>query len=242
MIEFLTLYNIKNMGRGLPGSSLLREKLIKEYVLYAENEIKYEIYYYKNKDEYIFHFKIPSESNYKYIKPFYYDTLFSFKPIQNMNSGSDSSLNPYKITVFSNMHSFIFTYTYIYYSKKYLIEWVPKKYYTKLALKNSPEKRNYYHIMNYEKSIYFSYLTIIMNNLYKKYILNEKVTKISSYFNVLKNVKTQDDLLIDKKKFDKLYKIKDEKKLNLNKRKYIAKGMVKDHNFKEKFSFLLNNS
>lgn len=237
-----SLYTVKTMGKGLPGSVLTREKLIKDYVNYAENEIKYEVFYYPQKDEYIITFKVPSESNYKYVKPFYYDVVFSFTPKSDGSSATDTTLNNYNLTVYSNMHSFIFNYTYVYYSKRFLINWISRRYYTKLALKNTPEKRNFYGIMNYEKSIYFSYLTIILNALHRKEVLKDKIQKVSGYSFILKNVKTQDDILIDKSKFEKLYKIKDERKIKFAQENHLKKAKNFTLSKKDKFSYLINNA
>lgn len=238
MNEPLTLYTFKNMNKGSGVLNLVhvRNKLMKDYIDYLEPGMKCKIFSYKQKKQYIFTFKIPSESNYKYVVPFYYDVAFCFTPMNQGQSIAAPTLNDYYLTIYSNMHSFIFNYCYVF--RDNLIPWVPRKYYTPLALKMAPEKRNFYQIKSYEKSLYTAYLHLLLNRYYVKDIMIPKAVPILGYGVPLKELRTQDDILLDKKKFDKEYRIKDQKKLQISKERFdkLATSVTREKT--EKLNFL----
>ena len=242
--EPLTLYAIKslNKGSGVLNITALRDKLMKDYINYIEAQIKYKIFYYKQKDEYIFTFKIPSESNYKYIKPFYYDEIFSFIPANKGQSAGDPTLNSYILTIFANIPSYIFNYCFIMIRDKNVIPWIPRKYYTPLALKQPPDIRNYYQIKSYEKGLYSCYLHILLNRLFDKNVIKEKMTNIMGYSPIFKEFCSQDDKLNEKKIFDKVYKIKDENKAKISKEKFDRFIKSASPEKKDKLLFLTHNA
>ena len=238
----LSLYTFKmmNKGSGVLNLSMVREKLMKDYINYIESQIKYEIFYYKQKQQYIFTFKIPSESNYKYIKPFYYDVIFCFDPMNEGQAQADHTLNSYYLTVFSNCPSFIFNYTYVY--MKNLISWIPRKYYSPLALKQPPNVRNFYQIKSYEKSLYTSYLHVILNRLFDKNVIKDRAIPILGYASIFKKFCSQDDKLIEKKMFEREFKIKDMNKIKVSKEKFdrLVKSATPEK--QEKINFLSGNA
>lgn len=237
--DYLSLYFIKtlNKGSGVLNLSKTREDLIKKYVKYVSDEIKCERYYLKNKDEYIFSFKIPSESNYKYVRPFFYDVILSFTPInKDMQKEGSRTLNDYKIKIFSNMPSFVFSYQYIFRQRKFLIDWIPKSKLNSYALTKPPSIKNSYGIINYEKSLYFSYLYILYNKFYDKEYFLSNCIKTISYSSILKNIRSQDDLMKDYNKHKKLYsnRTQDESKRKLN----FLDSKFNNKESKQLFSFL----
>ena len=120
---------------------------------------------YKEGDNYIFHVKLPSESE----RDNTYDVVVEFSPIDK-TSLSDESIINYNVKFFSNCPSFIFTYAYAYNDKGLFIDFLSKKL-DELVLKNAPVVKNPMNIVNFEKSIYFACKYLVEEkNLNKNYL------------------------------------------------------------------------
>lgn len=222
--EYLKLSIIKDLNKGnvAINSASLRETRIKEYVRYCQDQMQCKIFYIKNKDEYIFCFKIPSSSNYKYTKPFFYDVILSFTPPTKEHSlvlSQERTINDYKMQIYSNMLSFIFTYQYVFKENKYLIPWIPYRFWNSYALNKPAETRNPFAIINYEKSLYFSYIYIISNKLYDKEFIKQHLLPTPSYSSPLKEIRSQNDIKIELDNHKKRYTEKRKQVLDSKKRR-----------------------
>ena len=235
----LTLHSIKTLHHGDTVLRLKerRENLMKDYLLYCENDIKVSPFFNYKTDEYIICSKIPSESNTKYTKPFYYESVLCFTPL-NKQAVGDSTLSAYKITVYSNMASFIFSYTYVFKQEKCLIKWFPNKYWSVAALKYRPTQRNRFELILYEKSIYFTYLFILLHNFHRKDILKDYITKIRNNTDIFKQfyISTQNDKMVERKKWDKYFKEKKED--NVKRKKQKINSFENSKAFKDKMMYL----
>ena len=203
-----SLYEIKTLHKGNAIFNLKEKRLnlMKSYLMNIAQDIKYKVFYNTKTEQYIFTFKVPSESNPEFSKPFFYDVVFCFTPIDTRQEGVSNTLNEYKLTVFSNSPAFVFNYTYVFKQHGYLIPWVNSKYWSVTALKYRPTVRNKFEIILYEKSIYFCYLCIMQNNLYKKSILNDIKQDIRNNSDTLREVIGQNDKLVERRKWDKYFK------------------------------------
>jgi hypothetical protein len=165
-------------------------------------EFKLEIF--RDKDEYYFYFKVPSETYDK----LHYDVVISFVPVGDQ-SKSDMTLNNYSVNLFSNAPNFLFTYAYVYNQDGILIDFLKDKISEK-ALNEPPDIRNPIKSYGFEKSVYFALLYIKMNRLHVKSAINHRTSKL------------------DKKKLIKAVDSTDEKLKQYNRAKANAKA-VKDN-------------
>ena len=125
-----------------------------------------EYHLYRDAEDYIIHFKIPSEK----IAKFYYDVVFRFTP----NSAADKdakTLNNYSVTFFSNDPSFIFTYANVFIKNKLIMEDLLDKIPAK-AKKEPPKETNPKNIIGYVKSFYFAYLVMKQHGLFNKVVFS----------------------------------------------------------------------
>lgn len=120
------------------------------------------LYYDKAHDNYIVHFKIPSET----VKGFYYDVVIRFftnDPAQH----TSTTLKNYDVQFFSNDPAFVYTYMYVFRTHGMLIEDLKGKC-PKASLTDAPIERNAYMVPGYVKSIYFAYLLMARTDLFLK--------------------------------------------------------------------------
>jgi hypothetical protein len=125
---------------------------------------------YKNKDDYIFHFKIPSE---KFINELFYDVVLLFTPPDEQTK-VDRNITRYEMKFFSNSPAFIFTYAYVLNSNDLLVDILKDKI-NKKALTEEPSQRNPVETLGFEKSCYFAGLYIKENNLLNKFQLDNNL-------------------------------------------------------------------
>lgn len=119
---------------------------------------------YNNGDEYLIHFKIPSET----IENFYYDVVFQFIPKDN-NARSSPNLNNYYTKFFSNDPAFIFTYAHVFLKEGLLVDDLASKIGAK-ATKEAPKETNPKKIIGYVKTFYFAYLFMKAKGLFNKVV------------------------------------------------------------------------
>jgi len=150
----LTIDNFLN-PLGMAGSSkIIRDQLTVRYVKNINKGITI-VDVFKNKDNYIFHLSIPSEKNFQYVSPVFYDVIVEFYPFEAAHLES-KKVDKYGIRVFSNCPTFIFNFTYVYGKMGSLFNLVPTDHYSELALKEPPDIANPYRILGIEKSIFYA--------------------------------------------------------------------------------------
>lgn len=134
------------------------------------------------------HVQIPSRS----VDKLFYDVLIEI----NIDSipGSSTIINGGSARVFSNCPSFTFTYAKVFLDRGDLIPWTKKKYNT-AVFASDPDKRNPLKITGYERSLYFAikYITTNGRNYKNKIKLNTHAVKDVN--DVLKAIKSSDDIL-----------------------------------------------
>lgn len=120
---------------------------------------------YTTDDDFIVHFKIPSEV----VSKFYYDVIIRFFP--PTGTGQDvrllRTLNDYEIQFWSNDPSFVYTFAHAFAKNKLLFRDLDKQM-VNAALKQKAEERNPQDQVGYVKSIYFAYLEMRSANLFQK--------------------------------------------------------------------------
>lgn len=180
------------------------------------------------KDSYIFHAKVPSESNGDYAKKLFYDVILEFYP----NSKDDyisETLSGYGVRVFSNAMSFTFAFTYVFRKKHGLVSFLPSRFYSKKALKEKPVSRNPTDLTAIEKTIWFTLYYMMHNSLLQKNrtaMIENKTLKINT---LIAKIATQDEKIDEeferKKTKNKKHEVKrsveptsrkDEKKKKIN--------------------------
>jgi len=180
-------------------------------------KIKYQQYVYK--DNYIVHFKIPSEV----IPDFYYDTVIEFSPVDQMMINSNN-LKRYNVKFYSNDPAFVFTFAYSFLQNDMFIrDLVPRM--SKEAVKKAAVQTNPKNEVGYVKSIYFTYILMDKYNLwnaqdYKQY------GKIYSKSSFLKEITHADEKVKDRT--DQQEKINKEKKIDKEKLKNRSKSNPKN--------------
>lgn len=213
--EKITILNLlKPFGPGASAVSLkyIEEELLKRYKENIEQYISYvKIYKEKNNNYYIY-IKIPSENNMICEKKVFYDVIIEF--IADSNVIANKSIDQYSVKVFSNSPSFMFIFTYVYNKKGILLDIVPKKYYSKIALTQPPEIKNRMELLGIEKSLWFAFTYIKHNGLLNKEKLDTKIEKISIK-NIIKEIKSQEDKYKERIKQNDT-RIKKEKKNKYN--------------------------
>jgi hypothetical protein len=178
-------------------------------------DFKYEIF--KNKNDFIFYFKIPSETYEK----LFYDVVLQFSPISEQ-SVSDLSLNNYSVKLFSNAPNFLFTYAYVYNQDGILIDFLKKKISEK-ALNEPPNIKNPIQSYGFEKSVYFALLYIKIHRLNIKSAILSKSKKLD----VKDLVKAVDDTDEKLKQYNRAKAKEKEKSSN---KKVVAKSQKKGYN------------
>ena len=140
---------------------LYTEKFDKVFLREA-GKINYVLYIDKEKDRYVAHIKVPSET----VKGFYYDAVILFYS-NDAAIKSSPSLQDYSVKFFSNDPAFVFTYLRVFLKNDLFFEDLKPKA-SRLALKNDPKERNPYEVPGYSKILYFAYLFMKSKNLFAK--------------------------------------------------------------------------
>lgn len=185
------------------GSSALasRHVLINDYSkrlakLSEQNDLTPIIYYDKPKDEYYFHFKIPSESK---DRGNTYDVVIKLSPDKKENK-KDSMLTNYTLQFFSNSPSFIYTFAYSYDKNDMLIKFLAKEKYDKMVLSKAPNIRNPQQAMTYEKTTIFALLYMIKDRKYLNKLVVDSASKKFSEKEVLSKIRNDEQVKIQIKK------------------------------------------
>ena len=156
--------------------AMIKESLVNKYntmMYFSKNKLKYKIY--KVNDDYIFHYKIPSET---FRDDLEYDVIIQFYPDPDKpDCVEDRNTNRYFLKIFSNSPNFTFTYTYVVYKNGMLASGMDK-FCNKEALQSAPVVRNPVETYGYEKTVYFACLHIINNKLYEKHTIDRTLFKM----------------------------------------------------------------
>ena len=181
------------------------------------NKINYKVLK-DNESNYYFYFKIPSE---KYLG-FFYDVVIKF--FKN-ESSRNNLLSTYSVNVFSNSPNFLFTYAYVYNNENIIIDFLKTKVSSK-ALNEPPKIKNPKEEFGFEKSIYFAFLYIKWNELFKvnniKEILNfQSSREIFQFFKSIPNteLKLNQYNIFKKKKIEENKKYKKKRNFNTSRKK-----------------------
>lgn len=218
------LQNLKDyidnpMGKGstaITNKQLIRTDLNTRYEkLMKDKKITFTAY--KDKDEYYFHFIIPSESK----RMNTYDVVLYFT-MDEEDFKFDNFLNRYYLKFFSNCPSFTFTYAYVYNNYDMMIKFLRGKF-SSIVLDDNPVVRNPGEVINYEKSIYFAcYYLMNHRTLMNKMYLNS-VAKPFAQNTFVKTIRETDKIQLEIKKENN--RLSEEKK---NENKSEEKNKIKD--------------
>lgn len=132
-------------------------------------KIEYTIY--KDKDRYLFYFKIPSEVVYN----FYYDVVIEFYT-KDKYILKENNLDNYDVRFYSNDPHFIYTFAYSFYKNKMFIDDLQSKV-SKYTLTHKASIKNPSNQIGYVKSIYFAYLIMKKYSLFYKNKIDLEINK-----------------------------------------------------------------
>lgn len=168
--------------------SVIINELENRYIKLMQKHKKLEFKIYKNKDEYLFYFKVPSET----LDTLIYDVFISFIP-EDDEIKKDRTINRYKIKLFSNSPNFTFTYTYVLNQNNIIVPQLLTKCAEK-ALKEEPKVKNPVGSYGFEKSCYFACLFMKDIGLTNKTLIEQNAITFDEK-KVLSKIKSQDDKL-----------------------------------------------
>ena len=191
------------MGKGaiIQGKQLIIDDLNKRFdKLKTDKEFKCDIF--KDGNTYIFHVKVPSESE----RDNDYDVVIEFNPIDKTSLADESIIN-YNVRFFSNCPSFIFTYAYAYNEKNLFIDYLKKKL-DDIVFKSAPTTKNPTNMVNFEKSIYFACKYLVEDKNLNKTFLKSFIQRFKKR-DFIHSIRTQAEIMQEIKK-SKL-KVKEEK-------------------------------
>lgn len=117
------------------------------------------ITWYKVQDNYIAIIGIPSSSGSKRGLNFNYDIVFHFNQPSSLNKAAIMNA---EWSVYSNSPSFIYTYAHVFYKKGMICKWLESKL-GRTIKTISPNIRNQYNVIGYERSLYLSALKVIQS-------------------------------------------------------------------------------
>ena len=182
------------MGKGaiIQGKQLILDDLNKRFdKILLEKKI--ESIVYKDGDNYIFHVKLPSESE----RDNTYDVVVEFTPVDKTSLSDESILN-YNVRFFSNCPSFIFTYAYAYNNSGLYIDFLEKKL-DDMVFKSAPTVKNPNNIINFEKSIYFACKYLVEEKNLNKNFLKSFVQRFKKR-EFVNSIRTQAQIMEEIKK------------------------------------------
>jgi hypothetical protein len=144
------------------------KNLNERYLQMLKDKKEFKLEIFKEKDDYYFYFKVPSE---KYDKLFY-DVVIKFTPVESQ-SNFDLTFNNYAVNLFSNSPNFMFTYAYVYNEDGILVDFLKDRI-SQQALNEPPNIKNPIQSYGFEKSVYFALLYIRHNRFHVKSSINHR--------------------------------------------------------------------
>lgn len=200
MDEYLS--NPMGKGSAVPMSGELKSMLDNQYIE-IRSKILCSWYLYKE-DSLVAVLKIPSRT-----VNLFYDVIIEFD-LKSIPKEKNLT-NFCKFRVYSNCPSFVFTYAYTFYKQNLLCKWALSKY-PKEVLSKSPDMRNRYQIINFERSLYFAFKYLSTSGRNNIRVLVSGAPKETNYTNMLRWVVSSDEIL---EKYD-YEKDKERRKLQKN--------------------------
>lgn len=180
-------YMANPMGKG-SSVTMLKDTQNRLNEQYKSLKSKIRLTWYKVGDKYfVAHIKIPSSSQDEML----YDVLLEFN--DDTIKDNISVIKDASVRVFSNCPSFTYTYAYVFYKNKDLIEWARTKY-RKEILTQRPAQRNAYEIRNYERSLYLAIRFMLEDARYYRESIDVKAKKVRSPKTILANIASDVDI------------------------------------------------
>jgi len=173
-----------------------------------KEDFKVIIFNGKDKNQFIFYFKIPSED----IPKLTYDVVLKFIPT-TLGCVSNPTLKQYAINVFSNSPNFIYTYAYVYNKDEIVVKELKDKL-SKQALEEEPKIKNVNLDYGFEKSVYFALLYMKYNNLDKKMTIKSFLQPTYNFTKIKPMIKNSNSKMIEYTALKKQYKLEEKEKLN----------------------------
>lgn len=183
-IDTLTIKQLLQNPTGKYSSYMARrdktiEDLDNRYFQLLNKAKTFKFKVYKIKQNYLFHFYIPSE---EFVNSLFYNVCILFEAHKEL-TGTEKTINNHHLKLFSNSPNFMFTYTYALNQNKMIIPFLLNKC-AKRALTETPTLRNPIEVYGFEKSIYFACRYIMdnqLNNIYEiennRFLYNESKLK-----------------------------------------------------------------
>ena len=183
------------MGKGstaITNRQLIRDDLNKRYYTLIKKKKISEPNIYRDGDDYILHFILPSETE----RDNTYDVVILFT-MDEEDFSRDVTLEHYYVKFFSNSPNFTFTYAYAFNQYGLLIDFLNKKFSDEI-IEGNPIVRNPGEIISFEKSIYFIGFHILLNRskYLSKSFLNSHSKKINKT-DFFKSVRSMEQIKID---------------------------------------------
>jgi len=187
-----------------------------------QGKIMYRIYNSDDgHDSHYIHFKIPSET----LAGLYYDTVVKLWTNDN-NLKESASFREHFVKFFSNDSAFVFTFAHAFRKNGLFITELEQRM-NKIALRDKAIVRNPKDDIWYVKSLCFAYYTMDRYNLFSRSVSNQFGVKYS-IAELLRNVKSVDDKIIEREAIEKEQRKNNKDKLiktserQLANRKFIA--------------------
>ena len=179
------------MGRAISTTSL-----INDYVNIYNTKIIRDIKWYtiKEKNMYYIHVLVPSTKNEDYENPVFYDVLIQFYPVKKENQ-YDTTVNEYGIKVYSNVHSWIYNFTYTFNKNNCIPDIIPKNYLSPEAIKKSPDKTNPLGLFGIDRIVFIALYHIQQNTNFRKNRLDLMVLDKKKPSDLLTTIMSQQDKL-----------------------------------------------
>jgi hypothetical protein len=147
----------ENKGNLFLNLAMVKQGLGASYEKLKTNPL-FKLNVFNYKEGLLIHVAVPSE---KY--DLWYDVLLQLIDYKEEDKPvDDKSLKNIKFLTYSNCPSFVFTYAYVFNKRNLLIADTISKY-EKEIFNRPPYQRNYYNIVNIEKSLYFAIRFVLEN-------------------------------------------------------------------------------
>jgi hypothetical protein len=182
------------MGKGsnaITSRQLIKDDLNRRFdVLFANKEKKMGLEIYKDKHDYYFHFKVPSETRERKNT---YDVVLQFTTGDEKEIRNDKNLNRYYVKFFSNSPSFTYTFAHAFNVYGLFVEGLADKY-RKEVMERPPITRNPGQVVGYEKSIYFAAYYLLTENKYLNKLIIDPIAKPFKADDFAKKIRNTDKI------------------------------------------------
>ena len=208
-------------GKGAAFANVGREKSILD-MEYEKLSNKFIHKIYKYNDSIIFHIVVPSRETSEE-KDISYDVIIEV-PLRGLDTNENTVENT-DIRVFSNCPSFIFTYANAFFRRKVFCNWLRSKLNSEIYQRDRENTKNPYGIIGLERSLYLAMKYINGSGLHYLSKINTILNKVNGYAQIAMNVRSQEDILSNRRKEKIKQDKKEVKKENATKKKSNKKGI-----------------